>query len=345
MPLSNSQYDAIMRIYSQKQLKSRRDLDRRKQEVYARIPRLPEIDAEVASVSVRKALYLLGDPKGCDIDTDRAISDLAEERRALLLSNGYPEDYLEPQYDCPLCHDTGYVGDRKCSCFRQMEIDLLYSASNLQDVLRSDTFDNFSLKYYPKDSFSKVNQKSYYWEAENALAVSRNFVRNFRQNHRNGTPENLFFYGDVGVGKTHLSHAIAKGVLDLGCSVLYLTAYDLFDLMSRYKFHSDESLKDTCDTVYACDLLIIDDLGAEMLNNFVTSELFLIVNERILQKKSTIISTNLSVMKVREAFSERTFSRIMGSYRLIHISGEDIRIRRKLSSSAGPDRRQKQSEE
>ena len=154
MPLSNSQYDAIMRIYSQKQLKNRRNLDRRKQEVYAKIPRLPEIDAEIASVSVRKALFLLGDPNGSDLDTDGAIRDLAEERRALLLSNGYPEDYLEPQYDCPLCHDTGYVGNRKCSCFRQMEIDLLYSASNLKDVLESDTFDNFSLKYYPKDSFS-----------------------------------------------------------------------------------------------------------------------------------------------------------------------------------------------
>ena len=344
MPLSNSQYDAIMRIYSQKQLKSRRDLDRRKSEVYAKIPRLPEIDAEVASVSVRKAFFLLGDPKGSDLDTDRAIQDLAEERRALLLSNGYPEDYLEPRYDCPLCHDTGYVGDRKCSCFRQLEIDLLYSASNLKDVLESDTFDNFSLKYYPTDSFNKVNQKSFYWEAENALAVSRNFVRDFRQNHRRGTPENLFFYGDVGVGKTHLSHAIAKGVLDLGCSVLYLTAYDLFDLMSRYKFHSEEDLKETYETVYACDLLIIDDLGTEMLNNFVTSELFLIVNERILQKKSTIISTNLSIMKVREAFSERTFSRIMGSYRLIHISGEDIRIRKRLSTE-GPDRRQNQTSE
>ena len=102
MPLSNLQYDAIMRIYSQKQLKSRRDLDRRKAEVYAKIPRLPEIDAEVASVSVRKAFFLLGDPKGSDLDTDRAIQDLAEERRALLLSNGYPEDYLEPRYDCPL---------------------------------------------------------------------------------------------------------------------------------------------------------------------------------------------------------------------------------------------------
>ena len=169
-------------------------------------------------------------------------------------------------------------------------------------------------------------------------------MRDFRQNHRKGTPENLFFYGDVGVGKTHLSHAIAKGVLDLGCSVLYLTAYDLFDLMSRYKFHSEEDLKETYETVYACDLLIIDDLGTEMLNNFVTSELFLIVNERILQKKSTIISTNLSIMKVREAFSERTFSRIMGSYRLIHISGEDIRIRKRLSAE-GPDRRQNQTSE
>lgn len=344
MPLSNSQYDAIMRIYSQKQLKSRRDLDRRKAEVYAKIPRLPEIDAEVASVSVRKAFFLLGDPNGSDLDTDRAIQDLAEERRALLLSNGYPEDYLEPRYDCPLCHDTGYVGDRKCSCFRQLEIDLLYSASNLKDALESDTFDNFSLKYYPTDSFNKANQKSFYWEAENALTVSRNFVRDFRQNHRKGTPENLFFYGDVGVGKTHLSHAIAKGVLDLGCSVLYLTAYDLFDLMSRYKFHSEEDLKETYETVYDCDLLIIDDLGTEMLNNFVTSELFLIVNERILQKKSTIISTNLSIMKVREAFSERTFSRIMGSYRLIHISGEDIRIRKRLSAD-GPDRNRNQTSE
>ncbi|MGN0361663.1 MAG: ATP-binding protein [Bilifractor sp.] len=332
MPLTNSQYEAIMRIYTQKQLKNQRELDRRKKEIYTRIPRIPEIDAEVASVSVKKAFYLLGDPAGADIDTDAAIRDLAEERRALLLSHGYPEDYLELHYDCPICHDTGYVHDRKCTCFRQMEIELLYSASNLKDALKTDTFDSFSLDYYPKDSFSTVNRKSYYWEAQRALEQSKAFVRDFGKNQRASSPENLLFYGDVGVGKTHLSHAIAKGVLDLGYSVFYLTAYDLFELMGRFKFHSDEDARESYDTIYVCDLLIIDDLGTEMLNNFVTSELFLIVNERILRKKSTIISTNLSLKKVREAFSERTFSRIMGAYQLIHISGADIRIQKKLGS-------------
>ena len=136
MALTNAQYDAIMRAYSEKQLRSRRGRDERAAEAYARIPRLAELDREAASLSLRKARMLLQDvPSGsgkpgeagraADFDLPAAIRDIAEERRVLLLMHGYPEDYLEARYECPLCRDTGYVNNLKCSCFRRMEIRML----------------------------------------------------------------------------------------------------------------------------------------------------------------------------------------------------------------------------
>ena len=329
--LSNTQYDSIMRIYQDRQTRSRRDLDERRSAAYAEIPRLPEIDQEIASVSVRKALYLLGDQGGKDIDIDRAIRELTEERQVLLRMHGYEADHLEPRYVCPLCRDTGYVGDEKCSCFRQLEIDLLYAQSNLSEVLKGNSFEDFSLDYYSDTRITSGNGRTERAEAAAALQAARQFTENFDSRLRAGEAENLCFYGDVGVGKTFLSRCIGGELLKKNRSVLYLTAHDLFDRLGTYTFSSADELREFHDHIFTSELLIIDDLGTEMTNSFVVSSLFLIVNERLLRNRSTIISTNLSLEKFRDTFTERTFSRIMGSYRLIHLSGQDIRIQKKIN--------------
>ena len=144
-------------------------------------------------------------------------------------------------------------------------------------------------------------------------------------------PKNIFFYGNTGVGKTFLSNCIAKELLDAGYSVIYFTAFQLFDILSKGVFEKDADAIAAHQNIFDCDLLIIDDLGTELSNSFTTSQLFLCVNERILRQKSTIISTNLNLEQIAEIYSERTLSRISSNYSFIKLFGDDIRIKKRLS--------------
>ena len=326
MPLTNSKYDAVLRLYNEKQLRSRREQDLHRQEAYSAIPRLAELDGEVADLSLKKARILLNKNFENDFDLPAALRELTEERRALLLSHGFPEDYLELHYDCPLCRDTGFTDGKKCSCFRRAEVELLYSQSNLREILKEENFFNFSLDYYSETMINSDNGLSSRQTAALAFKHAKDFAENF------GTVfENLCFYGDTGVGKTFLSHCIARELIEQGRSVLYFTAFDLFELLEQNKFSSSEETKEAHHHLFSCDLLIIDDLGTELTNAFVSSQLFLCINERILQKKPTIISTNLSLAQFAENYSERTFSRILSHYKMIRLFGNDIRIQKQLS--------------
>ncbi|MDO4621787.1 MAG: ATP-binding protein [Eubacteriales bacterium] len=329
MALTNTQYASIMRIFNDRQLANHREEERRLQEIREQIPAIRELDDALASLAIRKAFTVLNDDHA-DIDLEKAISDRREQRRQLLLSHGYPENYLDPICHCSKCSDTGYIDNRKCSCFLEMETGILYRSSNLHKLASDEDFAHFSLDWYSRSQMNKSSGMSAYEEAERALLVSRSFVRNFSERLDTGEPENLFFFGSVGTGKTFLSHAIAKELLQQGRSVLYLSAFELFDILGKYTFRTEQDMKQAHDLIFESDLLIIDDLGTELTNAFVASQLFLIINERILAGKSTIISTNLSLDRFQEIFSERTFSRIMGAYTFIHFSGEDIRLRKKL---------------
>ncbi len=326
MPLTNTQYDAILRQYQEKQIRNKRAQDQRIRKAYSRFPRLAEIDGEIASLSLRKARILLSVSSEPDFDLQQAIGELGQERRALLLSQGFPEDYLELHYDCPRCRDTGFVGNQKCSCFRRAETALLYTQSNLQDILAEENFDHFRLDYYSDEIVNPASGRSSRETAALALRCAREFVRDFSEQF-----ENLCFYGDTGVGKTFLSHCIARELIETGFGVIYFTAFDLFDLLEKYKFASSDEIREAHAHIFDCDLLIIDDLGTELTNSFVASQLFLCINERIIRKKSTILSTNLSMEQFQETYSERTFSRILSHYKMIRLFGNDIRIQKQLT--------------
>ena len=209
MALQNSQYDALMRYYQRLQFRNKHEQDARIAEAQARIPRLALIDQEIAAISVKKALILLGDKNATDFDLNEQIQALSRERTDLLKANGYPEDYLKMHYTCPLCQDTGYVDNRKCICFRRAISEHLYTQSNIRELLKTASFDAFSLDYYPEDMVNEATGQTARQSAATALQRSKDFVQNFDHSF-----ENLFIYGDTGVGKTFLTYCIAKELLD-----------------------------------------------------------------------------------------------------------------------------------
>ncbi|MCI7812410.1 MAG: ATP-binding protein [Lachnospiraceae bacterium] len=325
MPLKNSQYDAILRTYQRDQFDNKHRQDECVQKAYQSIPELSQIDRQISSLCVNRARKLLsGDENALD-DLKAQIASLSSKRTQALADHGFPADYLELHYTCPDCKDTGYIGTEKCHCFRQKEIDLLYMQSNIREILEVENFSNFSYQYY---SPKIINPDTGLSALETAKAVIRQcnlFLRSFDTAHGN-----LFFYGNTGVGKTFLSHCIAKWLIDHLHSVIYFSAFQLFDLFAKYTFSRAEEVMDFYPHIFECDLLIIDDLGTELTNSFVSSQLFLCINERLTRKKSTIISTNLPMERFSETYSERVFSRITSNYTMCKLIGDDIRIQKKL---------------
>ncbi len=328
MALNNSQYDTIIRTYEQKQLHTRNIMDKRYETVYEQLPELRDVHQSISALSVKQARKLLEGDESALQQLKSQIRALSEKGKSLLLSGGFPADYLEPVYECKDCKDTGYVGNQKCHCFRRAIVDLLYTQSNLKHLLQKENFDTFSFSYYSSNHIDPKTGTSSLANIKKAHAVARDFVDTFADEFCN-----LFLYGDTGVGKTFLSNCIAKELIDRSYSVIYLSSFELFDTLAKSKFGKDSNADQMNEHILDCDLLIIDDLGTELANSFTVSQLFLCLNERILRRKSTIISTNLSLESLVHIYSERTFSRITSNYTMLKLTGDDIRIKKKLMNT------------
>ena len=324
MSLNNSQYNAIMRIYNQRQFQDKYEQDQRREEVYQKVPQIRQIEDEISSQAVRCARKLFDGDTNAKEELKQHIEDLREQKEVLLSAFGFPADYMEMHYACPECQDTGYVDGRKCRCFKKEEIRLLYSQSNIEEVLLRENFDSFSYEYYDDRVVIPEIQMTVADYMRQVHTWCKEYVENFEK--KGG---NLIFTGSTGVGKTFLTNCIAKALIDQYQSVIYLSSNDLFDVFSKNKFHYDteEEMKDMYQYILDCDLLIIDDLGTELNNAFVSSQLFYCINERLLRKKSTIISTNLSMTMLRDTYSDRISSRIISQYSIIPLYGDDIRTK------------------
>ena len=317
MPLTNTQYDIIRRDYENRQLHNRHELERRTAYVYSHIPDYQNLDDKVSSLSVAQGKkYLDGDEHAMN-ELKEMLSEISEKKAKLLTDAGLPADYLKPVYTCPDCQDTGYIGSEKCHCFKQAIITLLYEQSNLREMLQNENFQTLSYEYYEKEHLSRF---------QNAVITCQNFIKNFNSDYHN-----LFFYGTVGTGKSFLSNCVAKELIESGHSVIYFSASGLFELLSQYSFDykNREDQKARYADLYQCDLLIIDDLGTELTNQFVNSQLFSLLNERHMGKNATIISTNLSLEELRNRYSDRIFSRITSHYEICKLTGPDIRMYKK----------------
>ena len=324
MSLNNSQYNAIMRIYNQRQFQDKYEQDQRREEVYQKVPQIRQIEDEISSQAVRCARKLLDGDTNAKEELKQHIEDLREQKEVLLSAFGFPADYMEMHYACPECQDTGYVDGRKCRCFKKEEIRLLYSQSNIEEVLLRENFDSFSYEYYDDRVVIPEIQMTVADYMRQVHTWCKEYVENFEK--KGG---NLIFTGSTGVGKTFLTNCIAKALIDQYQSVIYLSSNDLFDVFSKNKFHYDteEEMKDMYQYILDCDLLIIDDLGTELNNTFVSSQLFYCINERMNMKRSTIISTNLSMTMLRDTYSDRISSRIISQYSIIPLYGDDIRTK------------------
>ncbi len=321
MSLTNEQYQTIQRDYERIQLNNRHLLDERIAEIHAKLPAYADLEDTIATVSVAKGKELLsGDTDA--LDTLREIlRDLREDKRDLLENAGYPSNYLDPIYTCALCHDTGYVDQKKCTCFRQKETSIVYEQSLLLPMFQTNHFGNLKEHYYVGDDLVRF---------QSTVAASKNFVKTFSKDY-----QNLFFYGTVGTGKSFMSCCIAKELIDAGYFVLYFSATNFFELLASHSFNNDHksALKDMYQDIYSCDLLIIDDLGTELTNTFVTSQLFSCINERHLRKRATIISTNYSLEDIHRVYSDRIFSRITAHFQLCKMTGNDIRLIQKTTEN------------
>ncbi|NLJ89355.1 MAG: ATP-binding protein [Clostridiales bacterium] len=328
MGLKNYQYSKILRDYDEKQLRNKHELERRTKIAYSKIPKLKEIDDSIITVAMKSAKTLLA-----NFDNQDSIDKLKEaaksaklKRRTLLKEHGFPEDYLELQYQCTSCMDTGFIGSDKCHCFKQAIVNVLYSQSNIKSAVSKENFSNFSFDYYPNNYIDESIGLTPRQNIEKVVDQAKAFIRNF------GTSfENLLIYGNTGVGKTFLTNCIAKELLDSSYTVIYLTAFQLFDILEKNKFQKDgenEEVESQFNYILDCDLLIVDDLGTELTNSFINTQLYLCINERYLREKSTIISTNLSLDNINAKYSERIFSRIISNYTLLKIVGDDIRLQK-----------------
>lgn len=327
MALSNSQYEAIRKEYQRTRDENRILAEARLREVCEAVPEYLPLSESVSTLSVARARRMLEGDEDALSGLHQELAELACRRKCLLAEHGFPEDYLEPIYRCPDCQDTGYVTSdqglkTKCHCFRQQEISLLYAQSHIQELIERENFSVLSYEYYQGEDLRRFDA---------AVGISRKFIREFGEVCRN-----LFFYGTVGTGKSFLSGCIARELLQRGCSVLYFSAAGLFDTLARYTFDGrlKDSLQDFCEDLYGCDLLIVDDLGTEITNSFVTSALFSCLNERHLRGRSTLISTNISLEELRDRYSDRIFSRISSGFTLCKLTGPDIRILKKRLSNA-----------
>ena len=332
MSLSNSQYDELMRLYSRRQAENNRDLNERREAAYERIPLLRDMDQKMASFAVRSAsMKLDGDEEGA-ASLRAKMRQISNRRKELLLSAGFPEDTLSMRYHCPCCQDTGYVSGQKCRCFKQAAVDLFYTQSGLKQILQVENFDTLRLDYYPDDAVHPSTGLTAQQNMQQIVRLCQTFVRDF-----DSAGGNLLIHGGVGLGKTFLTHCIARDLIETAHSVMYFSAFDLFEALAKETFssRSSDDADPVSDYLFDCDLLIIDDLGTEMTNSFVTSRLFWILNERAARQKSTIISTNLPIAALTDTYSERVFSRIMSDFTLLGLYGDDIRLQKKLRTSKG----------
>ena len=326
MARENPAFARIREEYTTKYLIAREEADLRRAEIHLAIPEVAEIDRALGrtGLSLMEASMQGEDVQARIAAVRKTNEELRHVRAELLISHGYPADYTEVRYECPLCNDSGFVDTKMCICMKKKLVEAGIEASGMGNLLREQSFENFDLTYYQNDPAAHRRM-------EQILARMRLYTESFEA----GKSGNLVLFGGTGLGKTHLSSAVARGVIERGCDVFYVSAVSMLSDFERERFGNSAGGETGVgtDRYFSCDLLIIDDLGTEVNNQFTTSVLYNLINTRLNKRQSTVINTNLTQDEFRKRYWDRITSRVLGEYTVLPFLGTDVRAQ-KLSRKA-----------
>ena len=328
MPLTNQQIDQIEQIYLERRNRAWDEAERKRAAIEKAVPEFPRLEREQAELRGRLIEAKRGGSLRLAAEIDKQIRAQILMKETLLQEAGYTLADLEPRWACPLCKDTGYTDKGKCVCFRPTLVSVLYHDSALWDRVNEESFDNFDItRFDTRPDVANLGGDSARNVMVKNLRAAKNFVKNF-----GSRMQNMLLYGPTGTGKTFLCNCIAGALMKEGWAVVYMTAVEYFRLLADMAFgRSEQTIEDLMDST---DLLIIDDLGTELTNQFISAQLFTCLNERHMNRKSTVISTNLSLAEMQSRYSDRVFSRITNDYELYKLTGSDIRVLKRRQKNA-----------
>ena len=320
MPYSNDIYRKAERELEKRRNKSAMDAEMRRNEIRTKIPEVDDIQKKLSKIGleISKIFFYKGDTDQKLAQLRQQSEALVEERSIILKQNGYKPNAMAEEHICPICEDRGFINGRMCACHRQLLKDIMKKEINKFAILENYTFDNFSLDYYSNTSLdNSIVPRN---KAEKVFEASRRYAQTFSLDSKN-----LLFLGKTGLGKTHLSLAIANVVINKGYSVCYGSSQNICDDLQDEHYGRNENLSYTKRQVLESDLLVIDDLGTEIQNQYSVATLYTIINTRILSHKPTIISTNCEFEELLEKYDQRITSRLTGEYITFYLFGDDIR--------------------
>lgn len=334
--MDNQIYKNILKNYQEKRDKKILEAESRKNELYKQYPVLRALEDEKNALAIsttKKIISLNSIEKQIEQDNMNIKLQKIDEKIARELKNNnlLKEDF-EPIFDCKKCNDTGFVTingkSEYCSCFKQQAINEAYKQANMNKI-EDENFNTFDIGYY-----SNIVDESKYGIGKSPrqnIECIKKIAQDFADNILNPEQKNLLFTGNTGLGKTFLTNSIAKSAIENANTVIYQTAPVFMDRLMEYKFSNDTTgmNKEQYDKIFSVDLLIIDDLGTETMTNNKFTELFNIINTRLLNNKKILISTNLTLNQLFNRYDERLMSRIIGEFIICKFVGDDIRLKKK----------------
>ncbi len=325
MAYNKQNYLRVREVYRTKYQLAEEQAARRTAELHEKSPALRALDRELSKTGVKIAMAALGTGEEYReklAAVEKENMELQARRAAILAELGYPADYTKPPYECHKCNDSGFVGTKMCECMRRDLVMAAFESSGIGALLRTQGFDTFKLEYYPAGETRELMGRN--------LALLCEYAESFSVQS-----DSLIFCGPTGLGKTHLSTALARRVIERGFDVYYTTALQMFADFEHARFGTELGMESvvSLDRYTSCELLILDDLGTEVSNQFTNSCLYMVLNERINKGLPTVISTNLTGKEIKARYTDRIASRILGDFRPLLFAGTDIR-RLKLTEKA-----------
>ena len=334
--MNSDVYSKIIREYDIKRQRKINEANAIIKELYSNNNGLEELERKKNMLALKITRNIINSDdltKQVEVENmQRKLSEIEKKIDNIFKKNGIEAKNLIPKFECTICNDTGKVTKDGiidyCSCFKQRIINQTYSQYNMSRI-SDENFNTFDTCYYS----SKVDKEKYGLDKSplQNIQTIKSICQKFIDNIQSDDQKNLLFVGNTGLGKTFLSNCIANELIKKGKTVIYQTSPLLMDQIIQYKFKYNKSEEDIkrYNEIYDVDLLIIDDLGTESINSNKFTELFNIINTRLIRKKKILISTNLGLKELYDFYDERVVSRILGNFIACKFIGEDIRIKKK----------------